>query len=72
MKKWIYPMIAICLAAALVGCGRQGDPETMGTENTQQDPTQTTSMDVTEETKETEETLSHNTGEPEMDFSDFE
>ena len=69
MKKWIYPIIAICLAAALVGCGRRDDPETVGTENTQQEITQTTDTRASEET---EETLSNNTAEPELDFSDFE
>mgnify|MGYP002520295109 CR=1 FL=1 len=69
MKKWTYAIIAICLATALTGCGRRGDIQNPATDNTEQETTQTTQTDATEET---EETLAHNTGEAELDFSDFE
>lgn len=69
MKKWICAIIAICLATALAGCGRRGDIHPPATENTEQETTQITQTDATEET---EETLAHNTGEAELDFSDFE
>jgi len=69
MKKWICAIIAVCLATALAGCGRRGDIQNPAIENTEQEITQTTQTDATEET---EETLAHNTGEAELDFSDFE
>lgn len=69
MKKWIYLILAICLAMALTGCGRQDDVNNSDTENARQETTQTKESHATEETG---ETLSDNTGEPEMDFSDFE
>lgn len=77
MKKWIYLIIAICLAAALIGCGRQGDIHDPETESTGHETTQETDTVATEETdtvatEETEETLAQATGEAELDFSDFE
>lgn len=63
MKNWICFMVAICLAAALTGCGRQGHGSSA------ECPAQTTD---TVATGETEATPTDHTGEAELDFSDFE
>ena len=65
MKKSICLIIAICLVAALAGCARRGDSQLPDSESTAPETSQTNPS-------ETEETPVHNTGDVEMDFSDFE